>query len=458
VNIDGLYNLVTGLGVRARDKSTAASWEFESLTQQQCDAIYASSGLAARIVDLVPYHTFRRGFELKTTAAPEFADRVMDRWHVLRAADRIADAMRWARLYGGGAVVVAVDDGLDPREPMRIERVRGIRGLRAVSRWELQPRVVVDDPYGSDIGEPELYDLNPLESSGPFGIALRSAAGPVAVHRSRVLRFDGHPLPPSVRRVRQGWGGSMLERARKAINNWRTVLDGLAVVGADFAPLTIHVKNLKALLAGNGERDVLAWFDLQARMRSIINAILLDNDEKAERQTVTLAGVEHLVNSMHLDVATETGLPMTWIVGGQGTGLGQTHDADTRRGYDMIAAEQESGQVRSACETVLGLIMREPSGATGGKELEDWQIEWRPLWQPTEIELADIQLKTAQRDDIYMNWGVLQPVEVRRSRYGGRRWSAETSIDATLDPAALPASDPAAPASSDPSGAPPPKE
>jgi hypothetical protein len=51
------------------------------------------------------------------------------------------------------------------------------------------------------------------------------------------------------------------------------------------------------------------------------------------------------------------------------------------------------------------------------------------LWQLTDLERAELRLKTSQADASDINAGVLSPSEVAISRYGGDGYSTETQID-----------------------------
>src|SRR5690606_12740310 len=57
-----------------------------------------------------------------------------------------------------------------------------------------------------------------------------------------------------------------------------------------------------------------------------------------------------------------------------------------------------------------------------------------PLDEMTEAETVDMQLKKAQTDEIYLRDSVLDPSEVRESRFGGDKYSLETKLDKTINP------------------------
>lgn len=65
-------------------------------------------------------------------------------------------------------------------------------------------------------------------------------------------------------------------------------------------------------------------------------------------------------------------------------------------------------------------------------------IDFGSLWQLDENEEADIRLKVAQADAVYLDRGVLDPAEVAISRFGGDKYSMETEIDLDARPNSKP--------------------
>src|SRR5262249_53791467 len=76
------------------------------------------------------------------------------------------------------------------------------------------------------------------------------------------------------------------------------------------------------------------------------------------------------------------------------------------------------------------MVFRSKTGPTKGKEPENWSIKFRPLWQLDELQQADVRLKQAQADDIYLRRGVAQPADIATSRFGGDTYSVETHLTA----------------------------
>ena len=86
--------------------------------------------------------------------------------------------------------------------------------------------------------------------------------------------------------------------------------------------------------------------------------------------------------------------------------------------------------LRPALEHVVRLLLLSSEGPTRGVEPEGWRVEFPPLWEPTEAEKADLRLKVAQADAVYLTNGVVTPEEVASSRFpAGGEWSMDTTVD-----------------------------
>ena len=80
-------------------------------------------------------------------------------------------------------------------------------------------------------------------------------------------------------------------------------------------------------------------------------------------------------------------------------------------------------------EKLTRYIMLSQDGPFGGVELDNWSIQFVPLWQNTEEQEAIVRKIVAETDAIYLDRGVLDPAEVAVSRFGGNRWSMNTEVD-----------------------------
>jgi len=60
---------------------------------------------------------------------------------------------------------------------------------------------------------------------------------------------------------------------------------------------------------------------------------------------------------------------------------------------------------------------------------EEYNIEFNSLWQQTDEEKVKMRVEQAKTDEIYINTGVVDPNEVRTSRFGNGKYSVETVVE-----------------------------
>ena len=125
-------------------------------------------------------------------------------------------------------------------------------------------------------------------------------------------------------------------------------------------------------------------------------------------------------------------MPISLLFGRQPGGLNSTGQTDIERWYSGVEAHRTQ-DLQPRLERILRVLFRAKDGPTGGVEPESWSIVWPALRQLTEAQEADRRQKIAQTDQIYYSLGAVTSDEIRRSRFGGERYNAETSIDPSAD-------------------------
>lgn len=76
--------------------------------------------------------------------------------------------------------------------------------------------------------------------------------------------------------------------------------------------------------------------------------------------------------------------------------------------------------------------MRSKEGPTGGVLKDGWRVYFPPLKQMSDLEKADVRLKTSQADASDITQGILLPQEVAVSRFRPEGYATETHIDLDL--------------------------
>jgi uncharacterized protein len=423
---DGWVNAVTGYGQAQYDKRLATSivggadlsWaELEDLGRDP---------MAARIVEAYPDEALREGVLVSTDAEPAVGVAIVEAFDALDGLEAVQQAATWGRQFGGGVVVLGVNDGRRANQPLDLEGIRELNFFNTLTRFDLSPASYYADPRLPTYGWPEVYRIHP-QTAG--------AAVSFLIHETRLVRFGGVPVTPRRRLQLQGWDDSVLQRCYDALRAYSTGHDSVPMILQDFTQMVYCLSGLEQLLVEGREKEVVARLQGIDLGRSILKAVVLGGNDKAERQTTSVAGLKDLVHAVEARLVAATGgIPHTVLLGeSPGASLGEAGASQARAWYDSVAAYQRK-KLRKPVGRMLDVLMRAKNGPTGGKVPEGAKLVFPPLWQPDPKQIADTRKAVAEADAIYLREGVLTLEEVAQSRFGGAEgWSADTKlIDGTV--------------------------
>lgn len=428
--VDGWVNILTGLGDSLRDKRLAAEAQFQPLTETEAEALYGSDDVAAAIVDTLPDEALRTWLTFHADENGDGTDdgdstidaAVKDKLEGLNARECFKQAWTWSRLYGGAAVLLNLDDSLDLEAPLVVSAIRDVNSLTVLSRWELMTSTIDLDLNlrSPRYGQPIYYRFAPRRG-GANGSGLR-------IHHSRILRFDGVPLPVRLFSQNHYWGDSVLNRAQNAIRNYQTGNDAAAAIMQEFNQGVFKIKGLADMLMAGNDEAVQQRMATVQMARSICRAVVIDQDEEFTNVGAALSGVPEVIDRLASRLVVAARMPHDKILGESPSGLGATGDSETRNWYDFVAAQREL-TLRPKIQTLLTLILASRRGPTRGQVPQTWSFSFDPLWQMDEKELADIRKTQADTDVAYITANVLDPDEVAASRFGTGKYSTETFLD-----------------------------
>lgn len=406
--LDGWSNLVTSMGT-GRDKrmQNQVYWEYHS--PEFFEQMYAGDELASRIVNVVPEEALRKGWEWNNVDK-NIEEAIQDKCADLDLRGAVERAWKWGRAYGG-AVVYIVTDTTDPASPLEIgERVIGLRDL---SRYDLRILTTdVETDFGSpNWGNPRIYYLV---------VQMGSQFKGYPIHWTRMVRFDGYMVPRRTYIRNNYWHDSVLNRLYNSIRNYQTANDSVATMLQDFNVDVYKMKNLANLMAAGKESVVKARLEMMSYSKSIIRALLLDSDEEEyENAQRSVDGVAELLTKQANRLVAATDIPHTKLLGESPDGSNATGNSTTAQWHDHVQSEQEN-YLRPRLQQLIDCIFF---------DIPKLGFKFKSLYQLTELEQADLRLKVAQADQIYLSTGVLDPSEVAESRFGGEEYSIETDLD-----------------------------
>jgi uncharacterized protein len=438
--LDDWANFSTGLGVIGIDKRLGGAWGYTSLDQLTAQDMWRGDDMLDRIVTGLPTEMLREGWNIVIQDDKDTAEAVGEKFKAIRsdpggawAEDKVYTGLTWARAYGGCGMLLGADDGAkDLAVPLNEKRIRSFDWMTPFSPMELVPVKWYCDPLQPRFGEPSQYRLTPLER--PPGWAPDLAWLPI-VHESRIVRFDGEVTSRGqlLYNIHPGWGDSVFVRIQQIVADFQAAWSGAGILLQDFSVPTLAIQGLADLLSSQDPSNT----SLQARAeaieqaRSIARVIIIDAEEKWDRHTTSLTGLPELLQQLTNRLAAAARMPVSLLMGQAPAGLNATGDSDIRWFYDQVAALQER-KLRFPLTRIHKLIMLDQNGPTDGKEPKGWSLEFVPLWQMSDGEVAAMRLQVAQADQLNIQNQVVTPEEVAKSRFGGVKYSMETTIDTDL--------------------------
>ena len=433
--VDTWMNLVTGLGVRGRDKSRhdffAPPREFQ---QHELEDLYRGDAVAARIVDVPANDMVRAWWELMISSeleddeevdpaeANKISAHIQQRMRKLEAKQKIKRGLRWDLLYGGSLVVIVADDGQELDEPLDLQKLKRVEALHVLHRFQVSEGPLETDPTSTNFGEPTHYNI----SQG----SIRSEEFNV-VHASRVLRFQHVDLPEDTRRrTFDRFGDSVFVRCWEALSDFQMAYRAAAALISDFAQGVWKIPHLREMATSKREEVIQRRIAIQDFVKGVTNAIMVDPEmgEDYTRIATPVGGLAELLDRLGIRLSAATGQPITLLLGIAPKGFASEDASGEANWDDVIDAKQEDNLYAQLIKLVT-ILFHEEESPTKKQEPKSWDIIFNPLTQPTREEQAALEKLVAEKDDIYFSMGALRNSEIRGSRFTSDGFSLDTHLD-----------------------------
>jgi phage-related protein (TIGR01555 family) len=414
------------MGLPSKDKTTFTSVAAKSfLSESELEALY-SHGIPRRYVDAISDEILRHRttITLGGDSQPNGPDTIRAFEEHLKATQfhaALAEVVKLQRLYGGAGLVLLIDDGQEPDQPVDLARIRALRGYVPLSRHELIP----EDFTITDYSKPSHYRIT---TSQRVTADQQGSYVNVRIHSSRVARFDGLYLPWNVRVRNTGWGQSVLQLIWEAYKRYESALAGLENMTSD-ADLFVHkIPGLFQRIASGNESDLRKRLEANSLSRSVYGGMVVDTEEDLTFLNRALANIANATDPFVKDLQAATGWPSSILMGDSPGGLGKEGRFEERVWASLVEQWQEV-YCRTPITEVFTYILASREGPTRGRPPESWSTHFPSIFTTTDEEKAALRSQTAQTDQIYLQLGVLNPLEVRESRFGGTEYSIETTLN-----------------------------
>lgn len=433
-------NRSTGQGTHL-DRHSRTTFESPMpLTMSEVDGLLEFQAVARRIVRREPDDAMREGFEIAELddAQRSAVEQASAR---LGLVGKIKAARTWSRAYGGGAVIMMIDDGAPPWEPIRWSTLRGLRAIKAVDRYQLHVTQYDRDPASPDFGEPLMYSL------AIQGVASANSK----IHASRVARFLGTELPDRVMLARGGWGGSFLDLAWAELRNWCSSNENAAEAITLLSQGVFSSDYLAdAMAAGDTQKAIDRMEALHVGLGLLGDIVIDKSKEDYAIHQRTLAGLRDALEALTTALVSATDMPRSVLMGEVPGGLNSGEAAgEIRSWYDHVASIQP--EIYSPPLTkILRVLLHGSDGPLLGRVPPGWKVEWPSLWQMTDAEQATIRLQRAQARAADATVGAVTEDEIRQDRDFVEHYAIDPDMPAPGRPEATGFAVPGAMAASDP--------
>ena len=391
---DTLENLVAELGTQSDKRSHSVFVNSKSLStpgrESELTAMYRTDWVSGKIVDIIPDDMTREWRTFTGKDSPEKIEVLKAEEDRLKVRKSFNLATKWARLYGTGFIVLNVDDGQEPDKPLDFNRIKpnGFKNMQALDRTRIvyngfRPTI---NPFSKNYGMPEKYRLTETA---------------IDIHHSRLIRFEGVELPYEEFRNNGYFSDSVLDRVYESVTNFNIASSASSSMIFEANSEIVSVKGLMGYLqTEQGQALIRKRFSLAKLLKSFNNMMLLDSDETYQKTNQTFAGLPDLIDRFAQALASASDIPATRLLGSSASGLNATGEGDLKNYYDKVRALQNT-QFLEPLKYVDDII----NASLGGGY--DTAYEFNSLFQMSDSQRSDIELKNAQRDQIYLTNGIL---------------------------------------------------
>ena len=423
LRLDGiLKNLALKLGVLGADPRTASQIALTATpTIQEVDEWYESDKHFTKIVENLPRLETKKYALINITDDRDSGDITQGLQKLIDStAAMFTTARITARKYGGAAIVLAANDGVDDQtQPIRKETLKSVRlvGVRegGISQ-EIMPHSWESDPMSENYNKPALWQF--------------SDPGMTLVHPSRLLIFKS--VDVGDRRSREHYNGfsiPLLKRCKNELTNYRASLDTIATALLSFNRLVVKLKGLVQLISSKKAKEIEERLQLYQYTAGVMSAYVGDPEDVIEYLNRSFAGVNEMVQWMKLDLGACADEPHTTFF--NESPQGNTSGTDQKNNLNNIVATSQELHIRPNLEYLVDLWCHCKESPTKGVLPQSWEITFPVVYELNEIERANLKKTEAETYSLLMKGNgqesVVTPSEVAEAI------ARDVSISSTID-------------------------
>lgn len=350
---------------------------FVMLSQQQIllTYLYKTFGILANIVDIPVDDAYKRGgFDLEAGSIDEKELHELEKY-ISKKQDikQIKNARKWARLYGGAALIIF--DGGDLDKPLNEKALKNSSfELLAVDRWQLTySESHIDIPDGT--WTVSNYSAN-------------SQLNSKQIHDSRIIIVKGKEAPYQIMQRVNGWGISVYEQIFQDMSSFFKARNVIFELLDESKIDILKLESLQtAIQSSSGEQALQRMVDMVSRNKNYKSTITLSTADEYDQKQIRFSGMSEILKEIRVMIAGSAKMPVNKIWGEGVTGFGSGEDS--LENYNS----QIENEIRVDDTPIIEEVLRLRCKELFGREVEDLEMMWKNLRTLNAIDEQNINDK-----------------------------------------------------------------
>lgn len=311
---DGVQNLFSALQ-NSRNALNNNIIESRRMSYSAMREIF-KSGIGNKIISIKAGHALRDSIQFSTDEDKRFYETTLEQY--------VKQATTFMLAFGRGIIVI-VENGKDLDEPLSEDFYTKNYKLEVFSG-----DLVTATDASYDLLSPFFYK--------PRYYAVRG----YQFHHSRVIDFT-YKRPPQIDLPAYYFGGiSEFQLIESQLVTAGIVERAGATILERNSSLFYKVKDMKDLLGGEQEKDLIAYMNATENNRSIYGAGLIDGEDDAFVLNQSLADFDKVDTMSLRRLSLVTNIPLTWMIGENAQGLNSSGDNENEIFWFMIKDVREN--------------------------------------------------------------------------------------------------------------------
>lgn len=328
--------------------------------------MYKTHGLIQTAIDMPVLDALRGGLDFHSNQLDtDDLGKLEDYLEEHAVLERIGDAFIWARLFGGGALIINTEGNCE--EPIGDELMSGQLDFYDACRWELTTE-------------------RRIPKSGKYGYYGRQ------LDESRVITILGKRAPWILRAQLSDWGMSEIERM---LEDFNLFLRNRNVIYALLEEAKVDVYSLEGfagqLASSTGTALTTKRIQTMNSIKNFNNALVLDKKDSYEQKQISFGGLAEMMKENRMGIAAALRMPMSKIFGIAATGMNSSGEDDIENYNGLIESE-----VRQPMKQVIRKVLKIVIKNLFHDEL-DINFKFKPLRILSGVEEENIKASKSTR-------------------------------------------------------------